>query len=146
MRTHRIDPRQPVESADSPSRAADRDPGQGRAGTSSPRFISRGKTNGRSWSAAAVTIGASPRCEWRLAHRPERTEQGHLDRCGGPQGCRAAGHQQPGHSKGSQRQRPRLSSGHCPQVKLSGYLLGGGMAWNQGVWGSARKASRPSSL
>ena len=22
-------------------------------------------------------------------------------------------------------------SGHCPQVKLSGYLLGGGMAWNQ---------------
>jgi len=26
-------------------------------------------------------------------------------------------------------------SGHCPQVKLSGYLLGGGMAWNQGVWG-----------
>ena len=26
-------------------------------------------------------------------------------------------------------------SGHCPQVKLSGYLLSGGMAWNQGVWG-----------
>jgi len=26
-------------------------------------------------------------------------------------------------------------SGHCPPVKLSGYLLGGGMAWNQGVWG-----------
>ena len=26
-------------------------------------------------------------------------------------------------------------SGHCPQVKLSGYLLGGGMSWNQGVWG-----------
>jgi FAD/FMN-containing dehydrogenase len=26
-------------------------------------------------------------------------------------------------------------SGHCPQVKLSGYLLGGGMAWNQGAWG-----------
>jgi FAD/FMN-containing dehydrogenase len=26
-------------------------------------------------------------------------------------------------------------TGHCPQVKLSGYLLGGGMAWNQGVWG-----------
>jgi FAD/FMN-containing dehydrogenase len=26
-------------------------------------------------------------------------------------------------------------SGHCPQVKLSGYLLGGGMAWNPGVWG-----------
>jgi FAD/FMN-containing dehydrogenase len=25
--------------------------------------------------------------------------------------------------------------GHCPQVKLSGYLLGGGMSWNQGVWG-----------
>lgn len=31
----------------------------------------------------------------------------------------------------------RLSypTGHCPQVKLSGYLLGGGMAWNQGAWG-----------
>lgn len=27
-------------------------------------------------------------------------------------------------------------SGHCPQVKVSGYLLGGGMAWNQGVWGA----------
>jgi FAD/FMN-containing dehydrogenase len=26
-------------------------------------------------------------------------------------------------------------TGHCPQVKLSGYLLGGGMSWNQGVWG-----------
>lgn len=26
-------------------------------------------------------------------------------------------------------------SGHCPQVKLSGYLLGGGMSWNQGTWG-----------
>jgi FAD/FMN-containing dehydrogenase len=26
-------------------------------------------------------------------------------------------------------------SGHCPQVKLSGYLLGGGMSWNPGVWG-----------
>ncbi len=25
-------------------------------------------------------------------------------------------------------------SGHCPQVKLSGYLLGGGMSWNPGVW------------
>ena len=27
-------------------------------------------------------------------------------------------------------------SGHCPPVKLSGYLLGGGMSWNQGVWGT----------
>jgi FAD/FMN-containing dehydrogenase len=26
-------------------------------------------------------------------------------------------------------------SGHCPAVKLSGYLLGGGMSWNHGVWG-----------
>jgi FAD/FMN-containing dehydrogenase len=26
-------------------------------------------------------------------------------------------------------------SGHCPQVKLSGYLLGGGMSWNPGGWG-----------
>ena len=26
-------------------------------------------------------------------------------------------------------------SGHCPEVKLSGYLLSGGMSWNQGVWG-----------
>ena len=26
-------------------------------------------------------------------------------------------------------------SGHCPPVKLSGYLLCGGMSWNQGVWG-----------
>lgn len=27
-------------------------------------------------------------------------------------------------------------TGHCPQVKASGYLLGGGMAWNPTVWGS----------
>lgn len=26
-------------------------------------------------------------------------------------------------------------SGHCPPVKLSGYLLSGGMSWNQGSWG-----------
>lgn len=26
--------------------------------------------------------------------------------------------------------------GHCPDVKLSGYLLGGGIAWNMGGWGS----------
>ncbi|HEY3115367.1 MAG TPA: FAD-dependent oxidoreductase, partial [Chloroflexota bacterium] len=26
-------------------------------------------------------------------------------------------------------------SGHCPTVKMSGYLLSGGMAWNHGVWG-----------
>lgn len=26
-------------------------------------------------------------------------------------------------------------TGHCPQVKMSGYLLSGGMSWNQGVWG-----------
>ncbi|MCJ2068417.1 FAD-binding oxidoreductase [Methylobacterium sp. J-030] len=26
-------------------------------------------------------------------------------------------------------------TGHCPQVKVSGYLLGGGMAWNPTVWG-----------
>jgi len=26
-------------------------------------------------------------------------------------------------------------TGHCPQVKMSGYLLSGGMAWNQGTWG-----------
>ena len=26
-------------------------------------------------------------------------------------------------------------SGHCPQVKMSGYLLSGGMAWNHGEWG-----------
>ncbi len=26
-------------------------------------------------------------------------------------------------------------SGHCPPVKLSGYLLSGGMSWNQGAWG-----------
>jgi FAD/FMN-containing dehydrogenase len=25
--------------------------------------------------------------------------------------------------------------GHCPTVKLSGYLLSGGMSWNHGVWG-----------
>lgn len=31
-------------------------------------------------------------------------------------------------------------SGHCPQVKLSGYLLGGGMAWNQGVWGAGTQS------
>jgi FAD/FMN-containing dehydrogenase len=26
-------------------------------------------------------------------------------------------------------------TGHCPEVKLSGYLLSGGMAWNHGEWG-----------
>lgn len=26
-------------------------------------------------------------------------------------------------------------TGHCPPVKISGYLLGGGMSWNQGTWG-----------
>jgi len=31
-------------------------------------------------------------------------------------------------------------SGHCPQVKLSGYLLGGGMAWNPGIWGSGAES------
>jgi FAD/FMN-containing dehydrogenase len=31
-------------------------------------------------------------------------------------------------------------TGHCPQVKLSGYLLGGGMAWNQGVWGTGAES------
>lgn len=31
-------------------------------------------------------------------------------------------------------------SGHCPQVKLSGYLLGGGMAWNQGDWGAGTES------
>ncbi|MEO6846908.1 MAG: FAD-binding protein [Chthoniobacterales bacterium] len=27
--------------------------------------------------------------------------------------------------------------GHCPTVKLSGFLLGGGLPWNPGVWGYA---------
>jgi len=31
-------------------------------------------------------------------------------------------------------------TGHCPQVKLSGYLLGGGMAWNPSVWGSGAES------
>lgn len=31
-------------------------------------------------------------------------------------------------------------SGHCPQVKLSGYLLGGGMAWNPTAWGSGAES------
>jgi len=26
-------------------------------------------------------------------------------------------------------------TGHCPTVKISGYLLSGGMAWNHGIWG-----------
>jgi len=26
-------------------------------------------------------------------------------------------------------------TGHCPEVKMSGYLLSGGMSWNQGEWG-----------
>jgi FAD/FMN-containing dehydrogenase len=26
-------------------------------------------------------------------------------------------------------------TGHCPTVKMSGYLLSGGMSWNHGVWG-----------
>ena len=28
-------------------------------------------------------------------------------------------------------------TGHCPPVKVSGYLLNGGMSWNQGAWGPA---------
>jgi hypothetical protein len=31
-------------------------------------------------------------------------------------------------------------SGHCPQVKLSGYLLGGGMSWNPGIWGAGTES------
>jgi FAD/FMN-containing dehydrogenase len=27
--------------------------------------------------------------------------------------------------------------GHCPQVKASGYLLSGGIAWNASQWGQA---------
>jgi len=27
--------------------------------------------------------------------------------------------------------------GHCPQVRLSGYLLSGGLGWNSGAWGPA---------
>jgi FAD/FMN-containing dehydrogenase len=30
--------------------------------------------------------------------------------------------------------------GHCPDVKLSGYLLGGGIAWNMGTWGPAARS------
>ena len=33
-------------------------------------------------------------------------------------------------------------TGHCPQVKASGYLLGGGMAWNPTVWGSGAERRR----
>lgn len=31
-------------------------------------------------------------------------------------------------------------TGHCPQVKLSGYFLSGGMSWNQGSWGHGYEA------
>jgi len=31
-------------------------------------------------------------------------------------------------------------SGHCPEVKISGYLLGGGMSWNQTVWGTGAES------
>lgn len=31
-------------------------------------------------------------------------------------------------------------TGHCPQVKASGFLLGGGMAWNPTVWGSGAES------
>lgn len=31
-------------------------------------------------------------------------------------------------------------TGHCPQVKASGYFLGGGMAWNPTVWGSGAES------
>ena len=31
-------------------------------------------------------------------------------------------------------------TGHCPQVKTSGYLLGGGMAWNPTVWGTGAES------
>ncbi|MFO1081282.1 MAG: FAD-binding oxidoreductase [Reyranellaceae bacterium] len=31
-------------------------------------------------------------------------------------------------------------SGHCPEVKVSGYLLGGGMSWNQTVWGTGTES------
>jgi FAD/FMN-containing dehydrogenase len=36
-------------------------------------------------------------------------------------------------------------SGHCPQVKLSGYLLGVGMSWNQGAWGHGCESVKRSS-
>ena len=31
-------------------------------------------------------------------------------------------------------------TGHCPEVKASGYFLGGGMAWNPTVWGSGAES------
>ena len=31
-------------------------------------------------------------------------------------------------------------TGHCPQVKASGYFLGGGMAWNPTVWGAGAES------
>jgi len=31
-------------------------------------------------------------------------------------------------------------TGHCPQVKASGYFLSGGMAWNPTVWGSGAES------
>jgi len=31
-------------------------------------------------------------------------------------------------------------TGHCPQVKASGYFLGGGMAWNPTVWGCGNES------
>lgn len=31
-------------------------------------------------------------------------------------------------------------TGHCPQVKASGFFLGGGMAWNPTVWGSGAES------
>lgn len=33
------------------------------------------------------------------------------------------------------KQELSFPGGHCPTVKLSGYLLSGGMSWNHGVWG-----------
>ena len=30
--------------------------------------------------------------------------------------------------------------GHCPGVKLSGYLLSGGLGWNPGTWSAGRSA------
>lgn len=36
--------------------------------------------------------------------------------------------------------------GHCPGVKLSGYLLNGGLGWNQGEWGLATLSMEELSL
>ena len=128
-----------------PRRATDRDPGQGRAGRDCrDSFRARKQMEGRSPRRRSQLVQPTLRNSGLLIDLSELNKVISIDVA-----ARKAVVQPIISNRDIQKvlnaKGLAYPSGHCPQVKLSGYLLGGGMAWNQGVWGSVRKASTPSS-